>query len=252
MTGRDGAVALVTGGSAGIGLAAARAFAAEGSAVLIADVHEREGVEAARAIADAGGRARFVATDVARAADAQAMVEEALRAFGRLDHAFNNAGVEGDAAPTADCTAENWAHVIAVNLTGVWQCMRAEIPAMLEGGGGAIVNNSSVAGLVGFAGSPAYVASKHGVVGLTKAAALDYARQGIRVNAVCPGIIHTQMIDRYTHGDARQEAALTAGEPAGRMGTPEEVAAAVLWLCSDGAGFVTGQALAVDGGWVAR
>lgn len=252
MTGRDGAVALVTGGSAGIGLAAARAFAAEGSAVLIADVHEREGVEAARAIADAGGRARFVATDVARAADAQAMVDEALRAFGRLDHAFNNAGVEGDAAPTADCTAENWAHVIAVNLTGVWQCMRAEIPAMLEGGGGAIVNNSSVAGLVGFAGSPAYVASKHGVVGLTKAAALDYARQGIRVNAVCPGIIHTQMIDRYTHGDARQEAALTAGEPAGRMGTPEEVAAAVLWLCSDGAGFVTGQALAVDGGWVAR
>jgi NAD(P)-dependent dehydrogenase (short-subunit alcohol dehydrogenase family) len=179
-------------------------------------------------------------------------VEETVQVFGGLDIAFNNAGIEGDSAPTADCSDENWAHTIAVNLTGTWLCMREEIPRMLTRGGGSIINCASVAGLVGFAGIPAYTASKHGIVGLTKTAALDYATMGIRVNAVCPGVIHTAMVERFTHGDPEAEAALFAGEPMGRMGEPEEIASAVVWLASDGASFVTGQAIAVDGGWVAR
>jgi NAD(P)-dependent dehydrogenase (short-subunit alcohol dehydrogenase family) len=252
MARHEGKVALVTGGSAGIGLATARAFAAAGAAVVIADVREKEGEEAARAIRAEGGRALFVATDVASPSDVEAMVDAARRELGRLDWAYNNAGVEGHTAPTAECPLEDWERTIAVNLTGVWLCMRSEIPAMLESGGGSIVNCSSIAGLVGFPGAPAYVASKHGVLGLTKTAALEYAERGIRVNAVCPGVIHTAMIDRYTHGDHALEGQLAAGEPMGRMGTPEEVAGAVLWLCSDAASFVTGHALTVDGGWVAR
>jgi NAD(P)-dependent dehydrogenase (short-subunit alcohol dehydrogenase family) len=252
MTTMQGHVALITGGSAGIGRAAALAFAREGASVAIGDVHLDAGQRVVDEIETSGGKALFVATDVSKSVDVQRLVDETISHFGRLDYAFNNAGTEGDSRPTAECTPQNWEHTLAVNLTGVWLCMREEIPRMLATGGGAIVNNSSVAGLVGFAGIPAYVASKHGVVGLTKTAALEYATAGVRVNAVCPGVIATEMITRFTHGDATALAELTATEPVGRLGTPEEIAEAVVWLCSDAASFVTGQALAVDGGFVAR
>jgi NAD(P)-dependent dehydrogenase (short-subunit alcohol dehydrogenase family) len=245
-------VALVTGGSAGIGRATALAFARKGARVVIADVLADQGEQVVKEIEAAGGDAFFVATDVADASQVARMVEETVGRFGRLDCAFNNAGIEGTPAPTVECATENWDRTIAVNLTGVWRCMQAEIPHMLAAGRGAIVNNSSVAGLVGFAGIPAYVASKHGVVGLTKTAALEYATQGIRVNAVCPGVIATEMITRFTHSDPDALAELTSTEPVGRLGTPDEIADAVVWLCSDEASFVTGQALAVDGGFVAR
>ncbi len=252
MTSMQGRVALVTGGSAGIGRATALAFVREGASVAIGDVHVDAGQRVVAEIEAAGGKALFVVTDVSKSADIRRLVDETIARFGRLDHAFNNAGTEGDPGSTAECTPENWEHTLAVNLTGVWLCMREEIPRLLATGGGSIVNNSSVAGLVGFAGSPAYVASKHGVVGLTKTAALEYATAGVRVNAVCPGIVETDMITRFTHGDATAVAQLTESEPVGRLGTPEEIAEAVVWLCSDAASFVTGQALAVDGGYVAR
>jgi NAD(P)-dependent dehydrogenase (short-subunit alcohol dehydrogenase family) len=169
-----------------------------------------------------------------------------------LDVAFNNAGVEGAAAVTHECTPGNWERTLAVNLGGVWSCMRHEIPRMLERGAGAIVNCSSVAGLVGFASIPAYAASKHGVIGLTRTAALEYAGQGIRVNAVCPGVIDTEMVERFTGHNPEAEAALVATEPVGRLGRPEEIADAVVWLCSPRSSFVTGQAIAVDGGFSAR
>ena len=225
---------------------------AEGASVVVADVDVERGEETVAEIERNGGVAVFVRADVADPDDATALVAAAVRHFGRLDYAFNNAGVEGTPMPTADCDLDNWNRTIAVNLTGVFLCMRAEIPAMLDSGGGAIVNNSSVAGLVGFAGIPAYAASKHGVLGLTKAAALEYATQGIRVNAVCPGVIQTEMITRFTHGDATAAAALLETEPIGRLGTPDEIAESVIWLCSDRSSYVTGQALAVDGGFVAR
>lgn len=245
-------VALITGASAGIGRATALAFAREGVRVVVADVEAEGGEETARLVREAGGEALFSRTDVSRDEEVEAMLRSTLSAFGRLDYAFNNAGIEGQGAPTAECTRENWDRIIAINLTGVWLCMRHEIPQMLVQGGGAIVNCSSVAGLVGFPQLPAYAASKHGLIGLTRTAALEYAQQGIRVNAVCPGVIRTAMVERFTHGDPANAAALLALEPVGRMGTPEEVAAAVLWLCSDAASFVTGHALAVDGGFVSR
>lgn len=251
-TQQAGPVAIVTGGAAGIGRATAGELARRGAAIVLADVHEGEGEETARALRADGHRAAFVATDVSRASDVEALVAAALSQFGRLDWAFNNAGIEGATAQTGDLAEEEWARVLAVNLTGVWLCMRHEIPAMLEAGGGSIVNCASIAGLVGFPGAPAYVASKHGVVGLTRTAALEYAARGIRVNAVCPGIIHTAMIDRYTHGSKGIEAQLAAGEPIGRMGTADEVASAVGWLCAPESGFVTGTAIPVDGGWTAQ
>ena len=244
-------VAIVTGGGAGIGRAAAAALAARGAAVVVADADEARGAETARLLLDAGHRAVAVATDVSRADQVQRLVESTLSAYGRLDWAFNNAGIEGPSGPLPGIADADWERVIAVNLKGVWLCMREEIPAMEATGGGSIVNCASIAGLVGFPGSGAYVASKHGVIGLTRTAALECAREGIRINAVCPGVIHTAMIDRYTHGDRGIEAQLAAGEPIGRMGTPEEVAAAVAWLCAD-AGFVTGTAIPVDGGWTAQ
>ncbi len=248
----DGKVAVVTGAAAGIGRAAAVALADAGVAVVVADVDTKRGEAVAAGIRDEGGRAVFVATDVADDDAVAAMVQRAVDEFGRLDLAFNNAGIEGVSAPTHECTTDNWQRVLAVNLTGVWSCMRHEIPRMLETGGGSIVNCSSVAGLVGFATSPAYVASKHGVVGLTRTAALEYATEGIRVNAVCPGVIETEMIERFTHGDPVAQEALNAMEPVGRLGRADEIADAVVWLCSDRASFVTGQAIAVDGGFVAR
>ncbi len=247
-----GPVAIVTGGAAGIGRAAAHELARRGAAVVVADVDEAQGEQAARALRDDGHRSVFVAADVSRAADVAALVAAAQREFGRLDWAFNNAGIEGTTAETAELSEEAWDTVLAVNLTGVWLCMRHEIPAMLETGGGAIVNCASIAGLVGFPGAGAYVAAKHGVVGLTRTAALEYAQRGVRVNAVCPGIIHTAMIDRYAHGSRGVEAQLAAGEPVGRMGTADEVASAVGWLCAPESGFVTGTALPVDGGWTAQ
>ena len=244
-------VALITGAASGIGRAAAELFSARGARVVLAD--RDEAGERVAATLRAGGRdAAFARCDVARPGDVRDLVAQALSRYGRLDWAFNNAGTEGVSARVEDIAPEDWDRTIAVNLTGVWHCMREEIPAMRRSGGGSIVNCSSIAGLCGFATAGAYTASKHAVVGLTRAAALECAAEGIRVNALCPGVIETPMVTRATHGDADAAAALVAGEPMGRMGTPEEVAEAALWLCGAGAGFVTGAALAVDGGWTAR
>ena len=249
----EGMVALVTGGAAGIGKAAALAFARCGAKVAVCDLKVDRGEEVAHAIERGGSRAIFVRTDVSRAADVDAFVGATVQAFGRLDCAFNNAGIEGELANTADCSEENFDRTIAINLKGLWLCLRREIREMLhQGGRGAIVNMSSVAGLVGFENLPAYVASKHGVIGLTKSAALECATKGIRVNAVCPGVIHTEMIDRVTGKNPAVEQQFVSMEPMGRMGTPEEIAEAAVWLCSPAASFVTGQALAIDGGLVAR
>jgi NAD(P)-dependent dehydrogenase (short-subunit alcohol dehydrogenase family) len=248
----EGKVAIVTGGGSGIGLATARAMAAAGAHVVIADVQEDAGEHAAQELRARGGDAIFVSCDVSSDEQVGHLVAETVRTFGALHVAFNNAGVEGEIHPLAECPLEDWNRTLAVDLTGVFLCMRHQIPALLDAGGGAIVNCASVAGLVGFAGSGPYVAGKHGVVGLTKSAALDYAAQGIRVNAVCPGVIETPMVERVVHEHAEMRPQLTTMEPIGRVGLPEEVASAVVWLCSDAASFVTGHALAVDGGLVAR
>lgn len=243
-------VAIVTGGSFGIGRAAAIAFAARGAKVVIADWVEDS--ETLNIIKSAGGDAIFIQCDVSDDASVKMMVNKTIEQYGRLDYAFNNAGVEGLSAPTHECTNENWEKTVGVNLKGVWYCMKYEIPHMLKQGKGAIVNNASIAGLVGFPNIPAYVASKHGVVGLTKNAALEYAKSGIRVNTVCPGVIKTPMIDRFTGKNKEVEKQFETMEPIGRMGQPEEVAQAVIWLCSDASSFVTGHSMAVDGGWVAQ
>jgi NAD(P)-dependent dehydrogenase (short-subunit alcohol dehydrogenase family) len=249
MTGR---VALVTGASAGIGRATAIAFARAGAKVVVSDVDTAGGEETVHLVADEGGEAIFIRADVSRAEDVEALVGGTIEVYDRLDYAFNNAGIEGDNAYAAEATEANWDRVIDINLKGAWLCMKYQIPHMVRQGGGSIVNCSSVAGVVGFPGVSAYSASKHGMLGLTKTAALEYATEGVRVNAVCPGIIRTAMIERFTGGSAEAEQQLVAGEPVGRMGTPEEVASAVLWLCSDGASFVTGHSLTVDGGFLAR
>ena len=248
----EGEIALVTGAGSGIGRESALAFAASRAQVMVSDVVVEGGEETVARIKAAGGEATFRRADVSQRADVEALIRQTVETYGRVDCAHNNAGIEGDMAPTADCTEADWDRTIAINLKGVWLCMKYEIPQMLEQGGGVIVNTSSVAGLVGFVDLPAYVATKHGVAGLTRTAALEYAQQGIRVNAVCPGVIHTPMIDRLVGGDAEAEAQFTALEPVGRMGSPAEVAQAVVWLCSDAASFVTGVAMPVDGGFVAQ
>lgn len=247
-----GKVVLVTGGGSGIGRASALALAREGADVVVSDVVEEGGNETLRLLEEAGGKGLFIRGDVADATDVQRIIEEVEAHYGRLDCAHNNAGIEGIQAPTADCTEENWDRVLRVNLKGTWLCMKYEIPLMLKQHRGSIVNTASVAGLVGFPGIVAYNASKGGVIQLTKTAALEYATEGIRVNAVCPGVIRTPMVERFLGGSAEAEAAFVAMEPVGRMGTPEEIADAVVWLLSDASSFVTGDALPVDGGLVAQ
>jgi NAD(P)-dependent dehydrogenase (short-subunit alcohol dehydrogenase family) len=245
-------IALVTGGGSGIGRATALMFAREGAKVVVADIVVTGGEETVQLIQAAGGEATFVKADMANASDIEAMVQKVIATYGRLDCAHNNAGIEGATGRTADYNEAEWDRVIRINLTAVWLCMKYEIPQMLKQGGGAIVNTASDAGLLGVPQMPAYVASKHGVVGLTKTAALEYAKSGIRVNAVCPGVIHTPMVERITGQRPGRAERMTAAEPVGRMGKPEEIAAAVVWLCSDAASFVTGLPMAVDGGIAAQ
>lgn len=245
-------VALVTGGGSGIGRASALTFAREGAKVVVSDVVVEAGEETVQLIKNADREAVFIKADVAQASDVEALIAKAVETYGRLDCAHNNAGIEGNSAKVADYDEADWDRVIAINLTGVWLCMKYEIPQMLQQGSGAIVNTSSVAGLLGFRTGSAYVASKHGVLGLTKTAALEYAKSGIRVNAVCPGAIDTPMMGRITDHRPHRAAKMAAGEPVGRMGTPQEIAEAVVWLCSDAASFVTGHPMTVDGGIVAQ
>ncbi len=247
-----GKVAIITGAGSGIGRAAALSFARAGANVIVADTNAPGGAETVRLITDAGGAAVFVKVDVSRAVEVEAMASTTVRTWGRLDFAFNNAGIAEARIPLIDLTEEVWDQTIDINLKGVWLCMKYEIQHMLRHGGGAIVNMSSAVGLVAARRQAAYVASKHGVVGLTKAAALEYARAGIRVNAICPGAIRTPALDSFLTASPQVEAQLVGRSPVGRLGTPEEVAAAAVWLCSDAAAFITGHTLVMDGGALAQ
>ena len=238
---------IVTGGASGIGAAAAIQFASRGADVLIADVSDAD--HTLSTIRAGGGNAEFVKCDVSQENDVVDLVNAALHHFGRLDACFNAAGIVGDIEPTADYGLDAWNRTIAVNLTGTFHCLKHQIPALLSNGGGAIVNTASAVGLVGIASQPAYTASKHGVVGLSKSAALDYANRGVRINVLCPGFTNTPMVERWIDGDPLRAEAAGAAQPMGRMGTAQELASAVVWMCSRGAGFMTGASLSVDGGY---
>ncbi len=245
-------VALVTGAASGIGLATAKAFAQAGAAVALADINEDGARSAAQDLVAAGHKAIGVRCDVADADEVAAMVRQTVSTFGRLDAAFNNAGVQSPLAETADTSAEDFDRVTAINLRGIWSCMKYELLQMREQASGAIVNCSSIGGLVGIAGRGIYRASKHGILGLTKCAALEYAARGSRINAVCPGLVETPMATAMLVSQPEAIKDLLKDQPIGRFAQPEEIAAAVLWLCSPGASFVLGHALAVDGGYTAR
>jgi NAD(P)-dependent dehydrogenase (short-subunit alcohol dehydrogenase family) len=244
----EGKVALITGGTTGIGRDTAVLFAKEGAKVVFTGRREAEGNETLGLVRAAGGEGLFLKSDVSKASDVQSIVQKTIERYGRLDFAFNNAGVEGVWVPLVEQTEENWDYVHNINLKGLWLCLKYEIQQMIkQGGGGAIVNMSSVAGVKGFPGAGVYVASKHGVLGLTKVAALEYAAAGIRVNAVCPAVIETPMADR-AFADPEMNKRVLAQHPLGRFGKPVEVAEAVLWLCSAKSSFTTGQYIAIDGG----
>ncbi len=247
----DGKVALVTGGGSGIGRATCLAFAREGARVVIDDIRVEGGEETLRLIREAGGEAIFVKADVSKAAEAEAMVQKAIDTYGRLDCACNNAGVGEPLRRVHKTSEDNWDRVMATNLKGVYLCMKYELPPMVKQGRGSIVNTSSLAGMKGLPGQASYVASKHGVVGLTKSAAIEYAPLGVRINAVCPGVIATPLIMPNMKGRPQVEKGYIDMEPIGRLGQPEEIAAAILWMSSDEASFLVGSAFCVDGGVVA-
>jgi NAD(P)-dependent dehydrogenase (short-subunit alcohol dehydrogenase family) len=247
----EGKVTLVTGAGGGIGRATALVLASEGARVLVSDISTRRGTETAELVRATGGEAEFLKADVTRASDCEALVATAVQHWGHLDGAHNNAGISGQIVSVAEDTEENWDRTLAVDLKGVWLCMKYQILQMLKQGGGSIVNTASTAGLLGAVRMAAYAAAKHGVVGLTKTAALEYARSNIRVNAVCPGVIGTPPILQWME-DPKRKDALLGQEPIGRAGTPEEIGNAVAWLFSDAASFVTGAAFPVDGGLTAQ
>jgi len=248
----EGKVAVVTGAASGMGLVTARSFAEAGAAVALADIDERAARTAVDDLIAAGHRAIAVRCNVADEAEVAAMVDQTVEIFGRLDAAFNNAGIQSPAVETADASGAEFDRVIAVNLRGVWNCMKYELKQMRQQGSGAIVNCSSIGGLIGLPGRAVYHAAKHGVLGLTKSAALEYASRGIRINAVCPGTVDTPMVSAMLAKEADAMKEIMRDQPIGRLGRPEEIASAVLWLCSPGAGFVIGHALTVDGGFTAH